>query len=157
MRPWPLEARKELLRTLLSPSERIRYSDYQAEKGLPLYEAAKRQGLEGIVAKRLGSAYPGKRSPLWLKIKLLRDMDVVVGGWTAPRRSRDYFGALLMGLYEGGDLIYIGSVGTGFDGELLAGMHKRMSAIESRTCPFSVEPKVPEEAHWLKNRGSWHA
>ena len=84
LRNIALEQRKELLRKLLDSSGRVRFSDHQIGKGMELYELAKKQHLEGIIAKRRDSVYPGKRSPLWLKLKILQDMDVVIGGWTAP-------------------------------------------------------------------------
>jgi len=151
LRNVALESRKELLRSLLTPSERVRFSDHQNEKGIELYEVAKQQGLEGIVAKRRDSIYPGKRSSFWLKLKIVQDIDVVIGGWTAPRRSREHFGALLMGLYDAdGKLEYIGSVGTGFTQNLLNSIYKMLQELHTNDCPFRVRPKLKEVAHWVK-------
>ncbi|HEV3482515.1 MAG TPA: DNA ligase D [Candidatus Acidoferrales bacterium] len=151
LRNVALETRKELLRSLLTPSERVRFSDHQIEKGIDLYEAAKQLGLEGIIAKRRDSIYPGKRSSLWLKFKIVRDIDVVIGGWTAPRKSREHFGALLMGLYDAdGNLEYIGSVGTGFTQDLLDSIYKTLQGLHTRDCPFRAEPKLKEAVYWVK-------
>ena len=78
--------RKQLLKSLLHTSERIRYSDHQVEKGRDLFELAKQNGLEGIVAKRLDSRYLSGRSTNWLKLKTSKTLDVVVGGWDGPSR-----------------------------------------------------------------------
>jgi bifunctional non-homologous end joining protein LigD len=151
LRNVALESRKELLRGLLAPSDRVRFSDHQNEKGIELYEVARQQGLEGIIAKKRDSIYPGKRSSLWLKFKIVQDIDVVIGGWTAPRNSREHFGALLMGLYDGdGNLEYIGSVGTGFTQDLLDSIYKTLQGLHVSDCPFRVAPKLKEAVHWAK-------
>jgi bifunctional non-homologous end joining protein LigD len=151
LRNVALESRKELLRSLFTPSDRVRFSDHQNEKGIELYEVARQQGLEGIIAKRRDSVYPGKRSSLWLKLKIVQDIDVVIGGWTAPRKSREHFGALLMGLYGAdGNLEYIGSVGTGFTQDLLNSIYKTLQVLHTTGCPFRVQPKLKEAAHWVK-------
>jgi bifunctional non-homologous end joining protein LigD len=151
LRGVALESRKELLRGLLTPSDRVRFSDHQNEKGIELYEIARQQGLEGIIAKRRDSTYPGKRSSLWLKFKIVQDIDVVIGGWTAPRNSREHFGALLMGLYDAnGSLEYIGSVGTGFTQDLLDSIYKTLQGLQVHDCPFRVQPKLKEAMHWVK-------
>lgn len=151
LRNVALETRKELLRSLLTPSDRVRFSDHQNEKGIELYEVARQQGLEGIVAKRRDSIYPGKRSSPWLKFKIVQDIDVVIAGWTAPRKSREHFGALLMGLYDAdGNLEYIGSVGTGFTQELLDSIYKSLQGLKTSDSPFRTAPKVKEAVHWVK-------
>ncbi|HEY6905222.1 MAG TPA: non-homologous end-joining DNA ligase [Candidatus Acidoferrales bacterium] len=151
LRNVALETRKELLRSLLTPSDRVRFSDHQIEKGIELYEVAKQQGLEGIIAKRRDSIYPGKRSSLWLKFKIVQDIDAVIGGWTAPRKSREHFGALLMGLYDAeGNLEYIGSVGTGFTQDLLTSIYKTLQDLQTRDSPFRTAPKLKEAVHWVK-------
>ena len=150
LRKAALEDRKELLRELLDNSDRVRFSDHQIEKGNELFEVAKQRGLEGIIAKRRDSPYPGRRSSLWLKLKSVHDLDVVIGGWTAPRKSRDHFGALLMGLYDGDKLEYVGSVGTGFDQALLDRTYKTLLRLKLASSPFRSEPKVREKAEWVK-------
>jgi bifunctional non-homologous end joining protein LigD len=150
LRSVSLEKRKALLRTLLRPSENIRYSDHIAEKGAELFAIAKKTHLEGIIAKRRDSHYIGKRSSSWLKFKIVHDIDVVIGGWTTPRKTRDHFGALLMGLYDGKALKYIGSVGTGFDNSMLARTHKSLDDLAVAQAPFQTTPQLKETVHWVK-------
>ena len=152
LRNTELEKRKELLRTLLRPSNNVRYSDHVLETGLELYNVAKERHLEGIVAKRRNSSYVGSRSSQWLKFKIVHDIDVVIGGWTAPRKSRGYFGALLMGLYEGKGLKYIGSVGTGFDSEMLERTHRTLENLSVPESPFEATFKLKEAVHWVQTR-----
>jgi bifunctional non-homologous end joining protein LigD len=150
LRDVALETRKNLLREFLRPSDAIRYSDHVIETGVELYEIARERHLEGIIAKRRDSRYVGRRSPLWLKFKIVHDLDVVIGGWTAPRKSRDHFGALLMGLYDGDKLKYVGSVGTGFDSAMLEKTAKTLLKLETSDCPFDETPIVKEATHWVK-------
>jgi bifunctional non-homologous end joining protein LigD len=151
LRGVSLEQRKEELRRILSPSERVRFSDHQVEEGIELFEVAKQQGLEGIIAKRRDSVYAGRRSPQWLKFKIVRDTDVVIGGFTAPRKTRDHFGALLMGLYDDQkQLEYIGSVGTGFTQESLDRTFKTLSQLKVVESPFRDAPRLKESITWVK-------
>ena len=150
LRNVALIERKTLLQKLLSPSSVVRFSDHQIENGKELFALARERGLEGIIAKRRNSPYVEDRSRMWIKFKIVRDLDVVIGGWTAPRKSRDYFGALLMGLYRGDQLHYIGSVGTGFTQQALAETHKRLRSLETPHCPFAKPPKVREAVQWIK-------
>jgi bifunctional non-homologous end joining protein LigD len=150
LRNSPLERRKELLHELLRPSDKIRYSDHVVENGTELFEIAKERRLEGIIAKRRDSPYVGKRTSSWLKFKIVHDLDVVIGGWTEPRKSRDHFGALLMGMYFGKLLKYIGSVGTGFDRGMLARTRKTLDRLAVAESPFETTPRLREIAHWVK-------
>jgi len=150
LRNVALEKRKGLLRELLRPSANVRYSDHVIENGVELLERAKERGLEGIIAKRRESHYGGKRSGDWLKFKIVHDLDVAIGGWTAPRRTRDHFGALLMGLYDGKNLKYIGSVGTGFDQKMLEKTMAKLVKLATAKSPFDTTPKLKEEVHWVK-------
>ena len=150
LRNSPLEKRKELLQKLLRPSDKIRYSDHVVEKGTELFEIAKERRLEGIIAKRRDSPYIGKRTSSWLKFKIVHDLDVVIGGWTEPRKSRDHFGALLMGMYFGKALKYIGSVGTGFDRAMLERTGKTLDSLVIAKSPFDTTPRLREIAHWVK-------
>ena len=133
LRKTPLEQRKDLLRTILRPNARIRYSEHEVEKGKELYEAARQQGLEGIIGKKRDSAYAGQRTSLWLKFKIVDELDAVVCGWTAPRRSREFFGALVLGLYNGPQLEFIGSVGTGFDHDAQKKIYDQLKSCASPT------------------------
>lgn len=150
LRNVPLVERKALLRQILRDDSRIRYSDHVVEKGKDLFEAAAKRNLEGIVAKKASAAYPSGRSSNWLKIKLERDLDAVVGGWTDPRGTREYFGALLLGLYEGDKLLFIGGVGSGFSVEVQERLWPQLQNLRVSECPFAEEPSTREQAYWVK-------
>ncbi|HWF39649.1 MAG TPA: DNA ligase D [Candidatus Acidoferrales bacterium] len=147
----PLIERKELLRKVVREDARIRYSDHVLEKGEELYKLAVARNLEGLVAKRIDSPYHEGRSSRWLKIKLDVDISAVVGGWTAPRGSREYFGALLLGLYdENRELQFIGGVGTGFTRETQRLLWPKVQKLKTQKCPFAEPPSTREERFWIK-------
>ena len=150
LRNVPLVHRKELLRQVLSDDNRIRYSDHIVGNGAGLFNVATERHLEGIVAKEIASPYPSGRSSKWLKIKLERDLDAVVGGWTDPRGTREYFGALLLGLYEGEKLEFIGGVGSGFSVEVQEHLWPKLQNLRVSECPFASEPATREQAYWTK-------
>jgi bifunctional non-homologous end joining protein LigD len=153
LRHVALVDRKEFLRSLLGPGDAatpFRYSDHHLENGKELFEAARDQGLEGILAKFTRSFYTESRSTDWLKLKITRDLYAVIGGYTDPRRSREFFGALLLGLYRGDSLEFIGGVGTGFDHGALKDLYGRITEHAAAACPFRVAPKTAEPAHWLE-------
>jgi bifunctional non-homologous end joining protein LigD len=150
LRKVPLIERKKLLKRILETDSLIRYSDHEVEKGQELYELARERGLEGIIGKQLHAAYPEGRTKAWLKFKFDRELDAVVGGWTDPRKSREHFGALLVGLYEGKRLEFIAGVGTGFSVPLQASLAERLRALHVPDCPFAEEPDARERAHWVK-------
>ena len=152
LRKTPLEQRKELLRTILRPNSHIRYSEHEVEKGKELYEAARQQGLEGIIGKKRDSVYAGQRTSSWLKFKIVDELDAVVCGWTAPRRSREFFGALVLGLYNGGQLEFIGSVGTGFDHDAQKRIYDQMKKLRQPDSPLSEVPKLKEAIEWVEPR-----
>ncbi|MDP9338298.1 MAG: DNA ligase D [Acidobacteriota bacterium] len=152
LRKTPLEKRKELLKKLLRPNGRIRYSEHEVEKGKELYEAARLQGLEGIIGKKRDSAYVGARTSLWLKFKIVDELDAIVCGWTAPRRSREFFGALVLGLYNGPDLEFIGSVGTGFDYTTQKSIYAQLQKLSQRESVFDEPPKLKESIEWVVPR-----
>jgi len=140
LRRVALEQRKQLLQDRILSGGVIQFSDHHAEKGLDLFEAAKQRGLEGIVAKKRGGAYQEKRSSDWLKIKITQRQECVVGGYTDPEGSREYFGALVLGLYDRqGRLIHVGQVGTGFDQKALKKMFGRMQPLKTKQNPFYGE------------------
>jgi len=150
LRDAPLAGRKALLRLLLTPDERIRYCDHQAEHGKELFELAREHGLEGIVAKRAESAYASGRSPTWAKLKTRVELDAVVVGWTEPRGTREHFGALLLGLYEGDTLEFAGHVGSGFDQKTLKRIIERLRPLAAQKCPCATLPETNEKAYWAK-------
>ena len=135
-----LEQRKQLLQDTIKDGHIIRFSDHYAEKGLDLFEAAKQRGLEGILAKKRSSAYEEKRTRDWLKIKITQRQECVIGGYTAPEGNREYFGALVLGLYdEKKRLIHVGQVGTGFDQKTLKEIFARLQPLKMQQNPFYGE------------------
>ncbi|HEY1791276.1 MAG TPA: non-homologous end-joining DNA ligase [Opitutaceae bacterium] len=129
-----------------------------------LFEVAKERGLEGIVVKRPKSLYEsGRRSGSWMKCKVQAEQEVVIGGYTAPQRSRQHFGALLVGYNQGGRLVYAGKVGTGFSDADLACLYEKFQRLRSKACPFANLPEKGrprygtgmgaaqmEAVHWLR-------
>ncbi len=148
LRAAQLLERKQLLQRFLKTSERIRYSDHQVEKGKELFELAKQNGLEGIVAKRLDSRYVSERSMNWLKLKASKTIDAAVGGWTAPRGAGAPFGSLLLGLYSGRKLRFIGHAGSGFDAKTHKEVAAKLKELEVSKCPFDVVPETNAEETW---------
>ncbi len=134
LRRVALERRKLLLQERIVSGGVIQFSDHYAEKGLDLFEAAKQRGLEGIVAKKRGGVYQEKRSSDWLKIKITQRQECVIGGYTDPEGSREYFGALVLGLYDReGRLIHVGQVGTGFDQKTLKEIFARLQPTKQES------------------------
>src|SRR6266704_71839 len=149
LREAPLLERKQLLQRLLQASERFRYSDHQLERGKELFELAKETGLEGIVAKRADSPYVPERSANWVKLKVTKTLDAVVGGWTEARTSALPFGSLLLGLYQGKKLRFIGHVGSGFDAKKLEELSGRLKDLAAAACPFDSVPETNEKPSWI--------
>ena len=150
LRKSALRDRKKLLYEILRTDELVRYSSHVEEKGEELFAVAKQKLLEGIVAKDARSAYSGDRTSQWLKFKIVNELDAVVGGWTAPRRSRKYFGALVVGLYNGKQLQAIGSVGTGFDEEQQRTIFEKLQTLRVDKSPFHPVPRLAEAVEWVK-------
>lgn len=146
----PLVERKRFLRELLDWSDQVRYSDHEVGKGRELFELAKSAGLEGIIGKHAQSAYAGTRSPAWVKFKVVDEVDAVIGGWTEPRGSREHFGALLLGLYDGQKLRFIGGVGTGFNEKTQKEVFDELKPLETASCPFGAAPDTKEKATWIE-------
>jgi len=149
LREAPLLQRKQYLQRLLFPSSTFRYADHQLEQGRELFELARQHGLEGIVAKRLDSIYVSDRSASWLKLKVTQTIDAVVAGWTEPRTSGLKFGSLLLGLYDGKKLRFIGHVGTGFDASKQNEIFTMLKELSSSTCPFETKPPANEKPFWI--------
>jgi bifunctional non-homologous end joining protein LigD len=146
-----LEKRKELLKSILDTNETIHYSDHFIGNGTALLEAAKQKGLEGIVAKRRKGCYEQKRSREWLKIKITQTQDCVIGGYTEPRGSREYFGSLVLGLYDDKDrLTPVGQAGSGFTQKSQAEVWKLLKKIEANKSPFYTKPDSSRGLHYLR-------
>ena len=143
----PLEDRQRLLRELpLDPP--LRRVELLEDK--EPWDRARREGWEGVIAKRRGSPYEHRRSKLWLKMKCEASQEFVVGGFTDPQGSRVGLGALLVGYYDQSDLVFAGRLGTGFDTKLLLDLRQRLDAIEIPSTPFSRSVGLPRlRAHWV--------
>jgi bifunctional non-homologous end joining protein LigD len=133
--------RRERLEAVLVPSGFVQISPATLGEGVALYEAAAEQRLEGVVAKRLGSTYvPGERSRDWIKIKTKDDADVVIVGWSEGSGNRvGTIGSLVMGLYDDGELRYVGQVGTGFTQDTLAETLGRLKEMGEGEAPFGPD------------------
>ena len=115
------------------------------------WERAAREGWEGVIAKRRGSLYEQRRSPHWLKMKCEATQELVVGGFTDPQGKRVGLGALLVGYYDGSDLVFAGKVGTGLDGAQLRAMRARLDALVLEAPPFTKGSGLPRlRAHWTR-------
>jgi bifunctional non-homologous end joining protein LigD len=129
----------------------VRLSEQVAADARAMYDRARREQWEGLIAKDAASKYEaGRRSTAWRKVKLLHEQEFVIAGWTEPRQSRQFFGALLLGVYDGGSLVYVGHTGTGFDARELARVWKLLKAREVKTAPFAAPVKTNEPAHWVR-------
>jgi len=146
-----LETRKQLLASVLTNSELIRYSDHYIGQGTALFEAALQRALEGIVAKHRTSCYYQKRSSEWLKIKVTKRQECVIGGYTDPRGSRENFGSLVLGLYDDKmRLIPVGQAGSGFTEKSHAEMWKKLHALETSRSPFFGKVESDRRLHYVK-------
>ena len=144
----PLEDRRALLQELPfpTPMHRVRLLDDEQP-----WERANREGWEGVIAKRRGSPYEHRRSKHWLKMKCEASQELVVGGFTDPQGARVGLGALLVGYYEGGDFVFAGKIGTGFDTKLLLDLRRRLDAIELPASPFTRATGLPRlRVHWVR-------
>ena len=118
--------------------------------GKAAYGEAKRLGWEGIIAKDERSLYqPGVRSPLWRKVKVRKESEFVIGGYTAPKGGREHLGALLVGLFDGPKLRYVGKVGTGFTHETLAMLATKLEPLRTEKPPFDPAPRM-KDATWVR-------
>lgn len=163
----PLRERREKLRGIL-PARRnpqvLRFSATLGSDAASLLEKARSLGLEGLIGKRAQSVYEaGKRTGTWIKLKIVREQEFVIGGYTEPGGARKHFGALLVGVYEKGKLTYAGKVGTGFSEAVLEDLAVRFESLARKTCPFHDLPEtrrgrhgqgitaaVMKRCHWLK-------
>jgi len=147
----PLLRRKELLKKILPSAPKIRFSDHVWKEGVLFYSVAKEKGLEGILAKHSQSMYEtGRRSRQWLKVKTRLTQEGVIAGFTEPGGSRKYFGALVLGVFEGDELIYIGHLGGGFTANNLKDIRERLAPLIQEECPFPLKPETNTPVTWVK-------
>jgi bifunctional non-homologous end joining protein LigD len=150
LRALPLLERKARLREAIDfDGGHLRYVSYRRREGVTAFRYACAHGWEGVIAKRAAGPYLSKRSRDWLKFKCAHGQELVIGGWTEPRGSRQRFGAILVGFYEGGKLRYAGKVGTGFDQRTLNLLGDKLERLERPTSPFDLGGP-PRDAHWAK-------
>ena len=156
VRGLPLRERRARLEQIFARAkthtDTVRISEQAIGDGRALHTRATASGWEGLVAKRLAAPYhSGRRTPHWRKLKLVRHQTCVIGGWTDPRGTRPFFGALLLGVYDNeGRLEYIGHTGAGFTDAELGRVWKKLHAIQTKTCPFTRRPRTNEKPHWVK-------
>jgi bifunctional non-homologous end joining protein LigD len=161
VRGLPLAGRRARLEAIFRRNhpDAIRLSEQVMGDGRELHARAQKEGWEGLIVKDDQSPYQsGRRSPAWRKLKLVKQEEFVVGGWTEPRESRQHFGALLLGIYDSpkqrrgkpGALTYVGHTGTGFDQKELQRVSRLLKALEVRDSPFAEKIKTNEPAHWVR-------
>jgi bifunctional non-homologous end joining protein LigD len=149
-RRLPLRARKSLLRQALSFTEPLRFTAHQNETGEAMYRDACAKGWEGIIAKRADAPYHSGRGTQWLKFKCSASQELVIGGFTEPSGSRVGLGALLVGYYDGDDLVYAGKVGTGYDQQTLRDLRARLDDLATDESPFARNGIRERRAHWAR-------
>jgi bifunctional non-homologous end joining protein LigD len=148
-----LEDRKDVLKELFSSVDQrgsLRYSDHVEGHGATFFQKACKHGLEGIVSKLASASYKSTRTRNWLKVKCSKRQEFVIAGYTLSERGLP-FASLILGVYEKGELIYSGRVGTGFSDKLRAELKKKLDSISRESSPFTTKPKEPglREAHWV--------
>jgi bifunctional non-homologous end joining protein LigD len=148
--PWSTRRERLLKRIGKRVSPQLRITESIEGDGKKMLEKARRQGWEGIIAKRIDSRYePGVRSRSWLKLKIEFREEFVVGGYTDPRNNRQHIGALLLGYFDKDRFIYAGHTGGGFTRNGLEEMYSLLKPLERKTSPFEQTPKTNEKAHWV--------
>jgi ATP-dependent DNA ligase len=144
----PLEERRALLKTLPLRAPLARVAEVEDDRP---WDRALAEGWEGVIAKRRGSPYEHRRSPHWLKMKCEERQEFVVGGFTDPQGARVGLGALLVGYYEGEDLVFAGRIGTGFDTKMLRDLRARLDRLEIPAPPFTKGTGLPRvRFHWAR-------
>jgi bifunctional non-homologous end joining protein LigD len=151
LRKLPLLERKERLKAVLPRDRLIAFSRHRKANGTKFIAEAERRGLEGIMAKRSDSAYTsGSRTADWLKIKTAKRQEVVIAGFTAPRRTRPFFGALVLAVREDDAWRYIGHVVTGFSHKALEELHAKLVKLRATKSPFPAKVKDEGVTTWVK-------
>jgi bifunctional non-homologous end joining protein LigD len=145
-----LEERRKLLEEVVTPDPVFRISTVFPGAGEELLEAARENGLEGLIAKHATSTYESKRSAEWQKIKIVTQQEFTIGGFTEPQGERDHFGALVLGIYEGSKLKWVGNTGTGFDHKTLTYLASLLKPLIIDKCPFAERPKPDRGMTWVK-------
>ena len=150
LRDVPLVHRKALLKEAFQFSGPLRFTEHRRRDGEAFFRESCRNGLEGVIAKRADGVYVSKRSRDWLKFKCWAVQEFVLGGFTEPQGKRTGFGALLLGYYDRGKLIYAGKVGTGFDRDILTRLGSRLAKLEITKPLFAGKVSAGHGVHWVK-------
>ncbi len=151
VRTMPLASRQALLKSVLPKSDVLRFSEAVPNAGLKLFAAMQHQGLEGMVAKRTDSTYQENvRGNDWLKIKTHLRQEVVIGGYTEPRGGRKYLGALVVGVYDKDQFVYVGHSGGGIPDADRRQLRDQLVKLEQSKSPFAIEPKPNAPVHWVR-------
>jgi bifunctional non-homologous end joining protein LigD len=151
LRKQPLLERKKRLKAILPRDKLIAFSSHRKGDGRKFFAEAEQKGLEGLMAKRADSAYTsGSRTRDWLKIKTAKRQEVVIAGFTAPRRTRPFFGALVLAVREDTTWRYIGHVGTGFSHLVLEDLHAKLVKLTVAKSPFPAKVKDEAVTTWVK-------
>jgi bifunctional non-homologous end joining protein LigD len=148
LRGRPLLERKQLLTSVVKPGGVIRISEHFPDNAGQLLDAARENGLEGIVGKRAQSLYESKRSRDWLKIKVVSQQEFVICGFTEG--EREHFGSLVLGVYRNGGLQYVGCVGTGFDQKMIRTIRQMLERLVTTRPPFGADPKIGRRVTWVR-------
>jgi len=149
----PLIERKKIARKVIPKDSILKYSDHVESKGKTFFSKVVEMDMEGIIAKRADSIYlPGKRNGDWLKIKNHNTQETIIAGYTTPRGSRNYFGALILGIYEGKKLKYIGHTGTGFTESILKEVYTQLQPLIRETSPFAAKVPLNAPVTWVEPR-----
>jgi bifunctional non-homologous end joining protein LigD len=151
LRGLTLLERKKRLKAILPKHKLIGFSHHRASFGTKFFKEAERDDLEGIMAKRADSQYlSGARTDNWLKIKTSKRQEVVIAGFTAPRRTRPYFGALALAIREDKEWRFIGHVGTGFSHATLKELHGKLLKLKMAKSPFRKKVRGEATTTWVK-------
>jgi bifunctional non-homologous end joining protein LigD len=151
LRALPLIERKKRLKAVLPKHRLVAFSRHRKTFGTKFFKEAGRKGLEGIMAKRASSKYlSGARTDDWLKIKTSKRQEVVIAGFTAPKKTRPFFGALVLAVREGDGWRYIGHVGAGFSHAALEEIHGKLIKLKTAKSPFARKVKDEAVTTWVK-------
>jgi bifunctional non-homologous end joining protein LigD len=151
LRDLPLLERKKRLKAILPRNKLIAFSNHRKGSGKKFFTEAERKRLEGIMAKRADSPYAsGRRTSDWLKVKTAQRQEVVIAGFTAPRRTRPFFGALVLAVRADNAWRYIGHVGTGFSHQILKDLHGKLTKLKAGKSPFPTKTKNEQMTTWVR-------
>lgn len=149
VRDLPQRDRRALLEQVVEPGGAVELVEALEGTSTELVERAREAGWEGLIAKRVDSRYQGRRTRDWLKLKVVREQEMVVVGWTPPSGGRVAIGALLLGYHEDGELRYGGKVGTGFTETVLRDLRAQLEPLEVDVPPV-VDPPRLKDARWVR-------